>query len=76
MKAQAKRNGDDTMSISYSNEDVQEWRKGMHHETQAMYIAQAYRTDNDLACDESINHIDPDEIKKYKRMYKKAKQSL
>ena len=74
MKAESKRN-DDAMSVSDSDEDVQEWRKGMN-ETQAMYIAQAYRTDNDLAYDESINHIDPDEIKKYKRMYKKAKQSL
>ena len=74
MKAESKRN-DDAMSVSDSDDDVQEWRKGMN-ETQAMYIAQAYRTDNDLACDECINHIDPDEIKKYKRMYKKAKRSL
>ena len=53
MKAESKRN-DDAMSVSDSDEDVQEWRKGMN-ENQAMYVAQAYRTDNDLAYDESIN---------------------
>ena len=76
MKAQAKRTGDDAMSVSDDSDDnVPEWRKGLN-ENQAMYVAQAYRSDNDLAYDESINHINPDEIKKYKRMYKKAKQSL
>ena len=76
MKAQTKRHGDDAMSISDdSDDDVPEWRKGLN-ENQAMYVAQAYRTDNDLAYDEGINSIDPDEIKKYKKMYKKAKRSL
>ena len=76
MKTQTKRHGDDAMSISDdSDDDVPEWRKGLN-ENQAMYVAQAYRTDNDLAYDKCINNIDPDEIKKYKRMYKKAKQSL
>ena len=75
MKAQTKRHGDDAMSVSDSEDDVPEWRKGMN-ENQAMYVAQAYRTDNDLAYDECINNIDPDEIKKYKKMYKKAKRSL
>ena len=75
MKVQAKQN-DDAMSISdKSDDDVPEWRKGLN-ENQAMYVAQAYRTDNDLAYDECINNIDPDEIKKYKKMYKKVKRSL
>ena len=75
MKAQTRRNGDDTMSISDSEDEVPEWRKGMH-ETQAMYIATAYRADNDMGYDEYIQHIDPDDVSKYKRQYKKAKRSL
>ena len=65
MKAESKRN-EDTMSVSDCNDEVPEWRKGMH-KTQAMFIATAYRADNELAYDESIHHIDPDDINKYKR---------
>jgi hypothetical protein len=74
MKAHARRN-DDTTSVSDSDDEVPEWRKGMN-ETQAMYIATMYRADNDMAYDEYIQHIDPDEVGKYKKQYKKAKRSL
>ena len=74
MKAESKQN-EDTMSVSDNNDEVPEWRKGIH-ETQAMFIATSYRADNDLAYDKPIHHIDADDINKYKRMYKKAKRSL
>ena len=74
MKAHARRN-DDTTSVSDSEDEVPEWRKGMN-ETQAMYIATMYRADNDMAYDEYIQHIDPDEVRKYNKQYKKAKRSL
>ena len=74
MKAESKRN-EDTMSVSDSDDEVPEWRKGMH-ETQAMYIATAYQAENELPYNKCIYHIDPDDIIKYKRQYKKAKRSL
>jgi hypothetical protein len=72
MKAQAKRHGDDAMSVSDSEDDEPEWRKGLN-DTQAMYVATAYRAENDLSYDKSIHHIDPDDVSKFKRQYKKAK---
>ena len=74
MKLETKQN-DDTASVSSSDDDTPEWRKGLN-ETQAMYIATAYRADNDLSYDKSIHHINPDDVSKYRKQFKKAKRSF